>query len=70
VSGCEHRFEQRQGRGSVIAKINLRVLHALPGFDQRRKVHHSVEAPSVKRGLKQRAVGDITFHKLSFGRRG
>ena len=64
VPGGQHGLQQRERSRGVIAKINLRSLHAFARLDQRGKVHHALETPGAECLLQQRTVGQVALNKL------
>src|ERR1035441_1142972 len=60
----QHGLQQRERSRGVVAKIDLRPLHAFARLDQRGKVHHALETPGAECLLQQRTVGQVAFNKL------
>ena len=66
----EHRFQQGQGSGGVVAEVNLGNLHRFSGFDQRGKVHNAREVAVRKGRFQQFPVDNIAFDETrSLGKR-
>ncbi len=60
----EHSFQQRQRVCRIVPEIFLGNLHGFAGFDERRKVHHRIDAVFTENAVETAAICGISVDEL------